>query len=430
LDRIELRGIRSVKGELVPPPDKSISHRAVIFSSLAKGESSVKNFLRAADTLSTVSAFRALGTDIEEKGNELLIRGEGIRGLREPGNVIDCHNSGTTMRLLSGVLSGNPFFSVLSGDDSLRKRPMQRVIVPLKQMGAEIVGRDNDRYPPMAIRGGALKPIACRLPVASAQVKSAILLAGLYSEGETEVLEPLRSRDHTERMLPAFGADILVEGLSVKVKGVADLRGRDTIVPGDFSSAAFFMVASLLIRDSEVILRNVGINPTRTGLMNVLKRMGAGMSVEHVREVSGEPVADIFCRGNRTLKAVTIQPEEMPLLIDEFPILCVAATQAEGITAITGAEELRVKESDRIAAMATELKKFGVELEEYPDGIRIKGKAELKGCEVQSYGDHRIAMSLSIAALLAKGTSVINNASCVDISFPGFFEELKRLGKG
>ena len=430
MDRIELRGIRSVKGELVPPPDKSISHRAVIFSSLAKGESSVKNFLRAADTLSTVSAFRALGTDIEEKGNELLIRGEGIRGLREPGNVIDCHNSGTTMRLLSGVLSGNPFFSVLSGDDSLRKRPMQRVIVPLKQMGAEIVGRDNDRYPPMAIRGGALKPIACRLPVASAQVKSAILLAGLYSEGETEVLEPLRSRDHTERMLPAFGADILVEGLSVKVKGVADLRGRDTIVPGDFSSAAFFMVASLLIKDSEVILRNVGINPTRTGLMNVLKRMGAGMSVEHVREVSGEPVADIFCRGNRTLKAVTIQPEEMPLLIDEFPILCVAATQAEGITAITGAEELRVKESDRIAAMATELKKFGVELEEYPDGIRIKGKAELKGCEVQSYGDHRIAMSLSIAALLAKGTSVINNASCVDISFPGFFEELKRLGKG
>lgn len=430
MDRIELRGITSIKGELVPPPDKSISHRAVIFSSLAKGESSVKNFLRAADTLSTVSAFRALGTDIEEKGNELLIRGEGIRGLREPGNVIDCHNSGTTMRLLSGVLSGNPFFSVLSGDDSLRKRPMQRVIVPLKQMGAEIAGRDNDRYPPMAIRGGALKPIACRLPVASAQVKSAILLAGLYSEGETEVLEPLRSRDHTERMLPAFGADILVEGLSVKVKGVADLRGRDTIVPGDFSSAAFFMVASLLIRDSEVILRNVGINPTRTGLMNVLKRMGADMSVEHVREVSGEPVADIFCRGNRTLKAVTIQPEEMPLLIDEFPILCVAATRAAGITAITGAEELRVKESDRIAAMATELKKFGVELEEYPDGIRIKGKAELKGCEVQSYGDHRIAMSLSVAALLAKGTSVINNASCVDISFPGFFEELKRLGKG
>jgi 3-phosphoshikimate 1-carboxyvinyltransferase len=430
LDRIELKGISALKGELAPPPDKSISHRAVIFSSLAEGESSVKNFLRAEDTLSTVSAFRALGTDIEEKGDELLIRGGGIHGLREPGDVIDCRNSGTTMRLLSGVLSGSPFFSVLSGDDSLRKRPMQRVIAPLKQMGAEILGRDNDRYPPIAIRGGPLKPIDWRLPVASAQVKSAILLAGLYCEGETEVVEPLQSRDHTERMLPAFGADIAVRGLSVKVKGLADLRGRDTIVPGDFSSAAFFMVAALLIKDSEVLLRNVGINPTRTGLMNVLKRMGAEMSVEHVREVSGEPVADILCRGNKTLRAVTVQPDEMPLLIDEFPVLCVAAARAEGVTAITGAGELRVKESDRIAAMAAELKKFGVELEEYPDGIRIKGRAELKGCEVQSYGDHRIAMSLSIAALLAKGTSVINNASCVDISFPGFFEELKRMGKG
>lgn len=427
MDRIELTGKRYLRGEFVPPSDKSISHRAVILSSLAKGRSSVKNFLRAEDTLSTVSAFRALGVEIEERGDELLIHGKGIRGLKEPGNVIDCRNSGTTMRLLSGVLSGSSFFSVLSGDDSLRRRPMQRVIAPLREMGAEIWGRDGDKYPPLAIRGGTLKPVHYRLPVASAQVKSAILLAGLCADGETEIIEPLQSRDHTERMLPAFGAEITVKGFSVKVEGSPELRGRDTIVPGDFSSAAFFMVAALLMKGSEIVIKNVGINPTRTGLMDVLKRMGADIAAEHIREISGEPVADIRCRGGNELRAVSIRGDEIPLLIDEFPILCIAATRAEGVTSITGAEELRVKESDRIKAMATELRKLGVDLEEYPDGISIKGKAALRGCEVQSYGDHRIAMSLSIGALMAEGTTVINNASCADISFPGFFEELKRL---
>ena len=429
MDRIELTGKRYLRGEFVPPPDKSISHRAVIFSSLAKGRSSVKNFLRAEDTLSTVSAFRSLGVEIEERGDELLIHGKGIHGLQEPGNVIDCRNSGTTMRLLSGLLSGSPFFSVLSGDDSLRRRPMQRVIAPLREMGAEILGRDSDRYPPLAIRGGALTPIRYCLPVASAQVKSAILLAGLYAEGETEIIEPLQSRDHTERMLPAFGAEIAVDGLSVKVKGRAELKGRDTVVPGDFSSAAFFIVAALLMKGSEVVVKNVGMNPTRIGLMNVLKRMGAEIAAENAREVSGEPVADIRCRGGNGLRAVSIGGDEVPFLIDEFPILCIAATQAEGVTSITGAEELRVKESDRIKAMATELRRFGVDLEERSDGISIKGKAALKGCEVRSYGDHRIAMSLSIAALIAEGTTIINNTSCVDISFPGFFEELKRLSQ-
>lgn len=419
-----------MKGEFVPPPDKSISHRAVIFSSLAEGESRIKNFLRAEDTMSTVSAFRELGIGIEVRGKELLIRGKGIHGLKEPGNVIDCRNSGTTMRLLSGVLSGNPFFSVLSGDDSLRKRPMQRVIVPLRQMGAEIAGRDNNRYAPLAIKGGLLKPVTYRLPVASAQVKSAVLLAGLYAEGETEVAEPLQSRDHTERMLPAFGAEVTVNGLSVRVRGIAALHGRDTIIPGDFSSAAFFMVASLLTEGSSIIIKDVGINPSRIGLMNVLKRMGAEIKIEHVRELSGEPVADILCKGGNPLKAVTVGADEMPLLIDEFPVLCIAAARAEGITEITGAEELRVKESDRIKAMATELKKFGVDLEERPDGIRITGKAALNGCTVQSYGDHRIAMAFSVAALVAEGTTTIDNASCVDISFPGFFEELRRLMKG
>ena len=429
MDRIELTGKRYLRGEFVPPPDKSISHRAVILSSLAKGRSSVRNFLRAEDTLSTVSAFRALGVEIEERGDELLIHGKGIRGLKEPGNVIDCRNSGTTMRLLSGVLAGSSFFSVLSGDDSLRRRPMQRVIAPLREMGAEIWGRDGDKYPPLAIRGGALKPVRYSLPVASAQVKSAILLAGLSAEGETEIVEPLQSRDHTERMLPAFGAEIAVKGLSVKVKGGAELKGRDTIVPGDFSSAAFFMVAALLMKGSELVIRNIGINPTRTGLMNVLKRMGADIAAEHLREISGEPVADIRCRGGNELRAVSIGGDEIPLLIDEFPILCIAATRAEGVTSIAGAGELRVKESDRIKAIATELRKLGADLEEYPDGISIKGKAALRGCEVETYGDHRIAMSLSIAALMAEGTTIINNASCVDISFPGFFEELKRLAK-
>ena len=429
MDRIELEGIRSLRGELVPPPDKSISHRAVIFSALAQGDSRVKNFLMAEDTLSTIAAFRALGTDIEGHGEEIIIHGKGIHGLEEPSDVIDCRNSGTTMRLLSGVLSGNPFFSVLSGDDSLRKRPMQRVIVPLQRMGAEISGRDNDRYPPLAIKGRPLKPLTYTLPVASAQVKSAVLLAGLYAEGETEVVEPLQSRDHTEKMLPAFGAEIAVEGLSVRIRGLAALRGRETVVPGDFSSAAFFMVGALLTAGSSIIIRDAGINPTRTGLMNVLKRMGAGITIEDVREVSGEPVANIVCEGGKPLKAVTVRADEMPLLIDEFPILCIAAARAEGVTEITGAEELRVKESDRIRAMAMELKKFGVDLEERPDGILIRGGGPLTGCTVESHGDHRVAMSLSIAALMAEGTTIIDNASCVDISFPGFFEELGRLSR-
>lgn len=427
MNRIELTRRKYVRGESVPPPDKSISHRAVIFSALANGKSSVKNFLRAEDTLGTVSAFRDLGVRIEERGDELLIDGVGIHGLKEPADIIDCRNSGTTMRLLTGVLSGSSFFSVLSGDDSLRRRPMKRIITPLREMGASIWGRDGDRFPPLAIRGGALKPVSYHLPVASAQVKSAVLLAGLFAPGATEIIEPVRSRDHTERMLPAFGAAVTVDGLSVTVQGGPRLEGRETVVPGDFSSAAFFMVAALLMKGSEVVIRNVGINPSRTGIIDVLKRMGGNIAVEGVREVSGEPVADIRCKGDSELKAVTVGADEVPLFIDEFPILCVAAARAEGVTAITGAGELRVKESDRIKAMAHELKKLGVELEEHADGISITGKAVLRGSEVESYGDHRIAMSLSIAALMAEGTTVINNASCVDISFPGFFEELRRL---
>jgi len=427
LDRVELSRARVFRGEFSPPPDKSISHRAVIFSSLAKGVSTVRNFLRANDTLSTVNAFRALGIDISDEGPTLTIRGKGLYGLSEPGDVIDCGNSGTTIRLLSGVLSGNPFFSVLTGDSSLRTRPMARVISPLSLMGAGIRARDNDRYPPLAIKGEKLKPISYVMPVASAQVKSSLLLAGLYAGGDTEIVEPVKSRDHSEKMLPAFGAALTVEGLRTTVRGGRELRPLDTHVPGDFSSAAFFLVAALLIPGAEITALNVGINPTRTGLLEVLKKMGADIEVSNIRDVSGEPVADIYCRGKAALKAVLVTGESVPSLIDEFPVLCVAAALAEGTTTIKGAEELRLKESDRIKTIATELRKMGVEIEEYPDGLSIKGADKIRGAEVESHGDHRIAMSMTVASLVAEGGTVLRGASAVDISFPGFFDIIGRL---
>jgi len=427
LDSIELNKAKRFKGKFSPPPDKSISHRAVIFSSLSKGKSVIKNFLRSEDTMRTLNAFRTLGVNIEDKGNDLIIKGNGMYTLKEPLNVIDCGNSGTTIRLLSGVLSGNPFFSVLTGDESLRKRPMARVINPLRQMGAEILARDENRYPPIAIKGRALHAIKYTMPVASAQVKSALLLAGLYADGETEITEPVKSRDHTERMLPAFGAEITVDGLRIIIKGGTELDAIDIHVPGDFSSAAFFLAAALLMRDSDVTIKDVGINPTRIGFISVLKEMGAVIEIINIRSAYIEPVADIHCRGGAELKAITIEKDQIPAMIDEFPILCVAATQATGITTIRGAEELRVKESDRIKTMVNELRKMGAEIEEFEDGLSIRGKAGLKGAVVESYGDHRVAMAMAIAALIADGKTAINGISSVNISFPGFFEILKRL---
>lgn len=429
MDSIELSKAKFLKGAFSPSPDKSISHRAVILSSLAKGKSIIKNFLRAEDPFSTITAFRALGVEIKDTGDEIIIDGRGIKGIREPDSIIDCGNSGTTMRLLSGVLSGNPFLSVLTGDESLRQRPMQRVIIPLIQMGAEIMARANDRYPPIAIRGKRLKPIQYTMPVASAQVKSAILLAGLYAAGITEVIEPFQSRDHTERILPAFGAEIKVEDLHITIKGDAELHGSEITVPGDFSSAAFFIVGASLIKDSEIIVREVGINPTRTGLLRVLQEMGAEIEISNSRIVSGEPVADIYCKGGRELRAIQIKKEKIPMLIDEFPILCVAATQATGTTTIRGAEELRVKESDRIKAVATELRKMGADIEEYEDGLDITGGKRLTGAVIESYKDHRIAMAMAIAAMIAEEKTIINDVSSVNISFPGFFEILKKLTK-
>jgi 3-phosphoshikimate 1-carboxyvinyltransferase len=443
LDRIDLSKAKSFKGKFSPTPDKSISHRAVIFSSLSKGKSIIRNFLRAEDTISTMNAMKMLGIEIQEnlipsfpplakggKGGfsgELVINGNDIYGLKEPYNVIDCGNSGTTIRMLSGVLLGNPFFSVLTGDESLRTRPMGRVITPLRQMGAGIMARGEDRYPPVAIKGGGINAIRYTMPVASAQVKSAILLAGLYADGETEIIEPVKSRDHTERMLPSFGAKINVDGLSVMIKGGMELKGTEVHVPGDFSSAAFFIIGALLIKDSDITIEGVGINPTRTGLISALKEMGADIEMYNIRNLSGEPVADIHCKGGAELKAINITKEKIPAIIDEFPILCLAATQAEGITTIRGAKELRVKESDRIKSMATELRKMGAEIEEFEDGLSIIGKRRLEGAVIESYRDHRVAMSLSIAALVADGTTTINGISTVNISFPGFFEILRKL---
>jgi 3-phosphoshikimate 1-carboxyvinyltransferase len=433
MNSIELKKPKALKGEIIPPPDKSISHRAAMFASLAKGKSIVRNFLMAEDPISTINAFRMLGVEITElpslRASELIIHGKGLHGLKEPFDVINCGNSGTTVRLISGILAGNPFFSVLTGDDSLKQRPMARVINPLKEMGADIFARSSDKYLPMTIKGKALKAIKYNMPVASAQVKSCLILAGLYADGTTIIAEPQKSRDHTERMLRAMGADIEVEGLTIMVKGQGSrgLNAIDITIPSDFSSAAFFIAGALIVPDSEILIKNVCVNPTRTGMLNAVKKMGADVKLENIKDISGEPVADIYCKAAGSLSAVKIDKETMPSLIDEFPILCVLAAQAGGITEIRGAEELRVKESDRIKAMATELKKMGVELEEYPDGISIKGKTSLKGATVESYHDHRIAMSLAIAGLAAEGTTIINNASSVDISFPGFFEELKRI---
>ncbi len=426
-DTITLTASGPLRGEVEPPPDKSISHRALIFASIVNGTSRIKNLLRAADPLSTMNAMRSLGIEIRDSGDEITVYGRGLHGLQEPEDIVDCGNSGTTMRLLTGLLSGQPFFSVLTGDSSLRRRPMKRVITPMHQMGAIIHARENDSLAPIAIKGGKLKGIEYTSAVSSAQVKSAILLAGLYAEGETSVLEPRKSRDHTERMLPALGAQLRIEGLKVTVKGGTELNAFEITVPGDFSSAAFFMVAGTIVKGSEILITNVGINPTRTGLLEIMKRMGADVQLIKQREVSGEPVADILARYSETLKAVEIGPDEVPAMIDEFPIFTILATQAEGTTVIRGAEELRVKESDRIATMAAELRKMSVQVEEFHDGLAIQGPVKLNGATLESHGDHRVAMALSVASLIAEGSTEIKGISSVEISFPGFYNQLKGL---
>lgn len=427
METIRIRAAKSLKGKIRVSGDKSISHRALIFGSIAEGKSRLKGFLNAEDTLRTANSFLEMGIEINGVGtDEVTIEGRGLYGLSEPDNVLDLGNSGTSMRLLTGLLSGQRFFSVLTGDESLRRRPMKRVTVPLRMMGAEINGREDAGFAPLAIKGKPLKSIEYESPVPSAQVKSSILLAGLYADGETKVKEPRKSRDHTERMLRIFGAEIKEFNLTVSVKGGLKLKAQDIEVPGDFSSAAFFIVAGVLVSDSEISIKSVGVNPTRTGLLDALKRMGAEIYLENLREVNGEPVADILVRSSR-LKGIEIKGEELLKSIDEFPIICVAASFAEGETLIREASELRVKESDRIASMAVELKKMGVKIEEFPDGLKIEGRERLKGAVCNSHHDHRVAMALSIAGLRADGETTIEEAEWIDTSFPGFMEILEGL---
>ena len=430
-DAVTLKAARALKGVISPPPDKSISHRSVILAALSEGRSEISNFLRSEDTISTVRVVRALGVDVEtdEAAGKVVVGGKGLDALKEPVGLLDCGNSGTTIRMMSRILAGNPFFSVLSGDDSLNRRPMRRVAEPLVQMGATVLGREGGKFPPLAIKGGRLKAIDHTTSVPSAQVKSAVLLAGLFAEGETRVTEHARSRDHTERMLRAFGADVRVAALTITVAGRPKLHSQALVVPGDFSSAAFFIAAALLVENSELTIKNVCLNPTRTGLLDVLRAMGANLEVIGRDAVSGEPVGDIHCRSSE-LKGVEIGGDSIPALIDEFPVLCVLAAMAQGETVIRDAKELRVKESDRISAMVKGLVSMGVEVEEFEDGLRIAGGSPLKGGEIDAHGDHRIAMAFSIAALKAEGETLIKGSSSVNISFPGFYNELEGLMAG
>ncbi len=425
-----LKSPKSLYGELTPPGDKSISHRAVILNSIAQGEAMVRNPSPGADLLATISCLRALGVGIKEAGDGFIVRGVGRDGLKEAPDVLDAANSATTMRLLAGLLSAQPFLSIISGDPSLRSRPMGRVIYPLRMMGAEIWGRERDSLPPIAIRGGRLHGIDYPLPIPSAQLKSAILIAALFAEGKTTLQEPLPSRDHTERMLRAMGADLKVSGNRITLTPRdTPLSPLDMSVPGDISSAAFWLTAGAIHPNARVRIVNCGINPTRSGIIDVLKMMGANLKIENQRMEGGEPIADISVESSR-LHGVEIDGEMIPRLIDEIPVLAVAAMAAQGTTIIRGAGELRVKESDRIATTVEELSRLGGRVEGLPDGIVINGGMGPVGGHCHSHNDHRLAMALGVAALIARGETVIDGAEAVDVSYPGFWQDMERLSEG
>ena len=418
----------TITGTVRVPGDKSISHRAVMLSAIAEGESRIRGFLHAEDTLATVAMVRALGAAVLEiSPTELHVLGRGLRGLGEPEDVIDAGNSGTTLRIGAGILAAQPFLSVVTGDRYLRRRPMKRIAEPLTRMGASIAGRQGNTLPPLCIRGGKLSGLRYEMPVASAQVKSALLLAGLYAAGPTTVISPLPSRDHTERMLSSMGARIEKRGNEVTVHPADRLLPLSLDVPGDVSSAAFFLVLAACVPGAQLRIEGVGVNPLRTGVITVLRKMGADIRMEFLRENGGEPVADLVVRGGE-LAGTEIPPEEIPSLIDEVPALCVAAALANGRTVVRGAAELRVKESDRIGAMATALSSLGVSLEEYPDGIRIDGPARIRaGARCDSRGDHRIAMSLAILSAATNVPVEVTDTACIDTSFPGFLALLEAV---
>ncbi|MBF0708994.1 3-phosphoshikimate 1-carboxyvinyltransferase [Alkalihalobacillus hwajinpoensis] len=420
---------QSLKGTVTIPGDKSISHRAIMFGSIAKGTTRITNFLPGADCLSTISCFKQMGVQIEQDGASVVVEGKGIDGLREPSELLDVGNSGTTFRLMMGLLAGRPFHSVLAGDESIAKRPMNRVTVPLSQMGAAIDGRENGTFAPIAIRGGNLSGITYDSPVASAQVKSGILLAGLQADGVTTVTETHRSRNHTENMLESFGVKVKRDGLSVSVEGGQHLTATNVEVPGDISSAAFFLVAGAIVPNSTLTLLNVGINETRSGILDVLEQMGASLSIKNKRVVNQEEVADLTI-STSDLSGTTIEGEMIPRLIDELPVIALLATQANGKTVIRNAEELKVKETNRIDAVVEALKTLGASVTGTPDGMVIEGPTRLHGGQVSSLGDHRIGMMLAVAGCITEGSVQLELPEAIKVSYPDFFEHLKQLRAG
>jgi 3-phosphoshikimate 1-carboxyvinyltransferase len=421
----KIAAAKRLEGQLQLPGDKSISHRYAMLGAIAEGTTEIHFFASSADCQSTLDCLKKLGVKIERRENVVTIQGVGLFGLREPSGALDAGNSGTTMRMLAGILAGQRFPSVLSGDASLSRRPMGRIVEPLTRMGARIRAAEGS-LPPLEIEGGTLKPIHYELPVASAQVKSAVLFAGLHAEGETEVVEPVPTRDHTEIALEQMGAEIGRHGRTVAVRGRARLEGKKLYVPGDISSAAFFMIAGLMVPETNLVLRNVGLNPTRTAILDVLVGMGGRVKVLNVEVVNGELLGDLHVETSK-LPGGEIPAEAVPGLIDELPVLAVLGTQTEEGLSFHGAAELRVKESDRIAVVAENLKRLGAEVEEFPDGLRVAGRQKLRGAEIETRGDHRIAMAFAVSGLVAEGPTVIRDSGCVDVSFPEFFETLSRV---
>ncbi len=422
----QIKHANAMRGSITVPGDKSISHRALLFAAIAEGKTIINNLSSSADVMSTLHCIRQLNIDAIVKNSEIEMEGTGKFGFKASRHPLDCGNSGTTIRLLSGILAAQPFTtSTLVGDESLSKRPMKRVIEPLTKMGAHISSEPGG-FPPLVIHGQPLTPISYQMPIASAQVKSCVLLAGLYATGTTTVIEPYPSRDHTERMLRDFGLNVTTDSTSVSIEGPAKLFGTEVVVPGDISSAAFFIAAALMVPDSEVTIENICLNPTRTGLLDVLQRMGANISIREYETKSSEPIGEIRVTTSQ-LSGVEISPNMIPKLIDEIPILAVLATQAQGKTILSGAQELRVKESDRLRSIVTNLAAMGIEIEELEDGFIIEGPQKLTGASVDSFGDHRIAMAFSIAGLISKGTTHIKDVDCVRISMPNFYETLAKI---
>lgn len=414
-----------LKGEITVPGDKSISHRGIMLGALANGTTSITNFLKGADCLSTISCFQKMGIEIEETENEILVHGKGLHGLSAPKEILDAGNSGTTTRLISGILAGQNFSCDLTGDASIQKRPMKRIMTPLSMMGADITSVHNNGCAPVHIKGAPLKGISYQSPVASAQVKSCVLFAGLYADGKTSVTEPFLSRNHSELMLSSFGASVQTCGTTATIEPEPVLTAQKVEVPGDISSAAFFIAAGLLIPGSELLIKNVGINPTRDGILRVCKQMGANLELLNTRTQCGEPVADILVKHSE-LNGTVIEGDLIPTLIDELPVIAVMAACANGETIIRNAEELKVKESNRLEIIVHHLSEMGCDITGTEDGMIIRGGKPLHGAVLDSHLDHRIAMSFAVAGLVADGETEITNADCVNISYPGFYRDLLR----